>query len=373
PIGSFQGSLSAPTAPQLGSVAIRAAVERAGVEPSIVDEVTMGQVITAGVGQAPARQAAIAAGIPYRVPCATVNKVCGSGLYAVMLARRQIALGEAKVVVVGGMESMSKAPYLLPSARRGFRMGDQKAVDAMIHDGLWDPYGNKHMGMFGDLCARERGIDRQRQDDYAQSSYERAIEAQQQGRFNDEIVSVDAVRVDEEPSRFRPEKIPQLRPAFGDDGTITVANASKISDGSAVAVLMSRGEAERRGCKILATIVADATFAHEPAWFTTAPPQAIRKVADRAGVGIDEIDLFEINEAFAVVALAAIDELGLDHAKVNVHGGAISLGHPIGCSGARTLVTLISAMRQRNKRLGCVALCLGGGEAVAMIVRLEED
>ena len=380
PIGSFQGSLSSFTAPKLGAVAIKAAVERAKIEPGDVDEVMMGQVITAGVGQAPARQAALAAGIPSSVPCTTINKVCGSGLNAVMHARRMIALGEAKIVIAGGMESMSGAPYLLPGARRGFRMGNQQAVDAMVHDGLWDPYQSKHMGTFGDLCASERGFSRQQQDAYARASYSRAVEAQQQGHFAEEIVpvtvesrgSTSCVDADEEPTRFRPEKIALLKPAFSTDGSITAANASKISDGAAAVVLMSRAEAERRGCPAFATIVADATFAHEPEWFTTAPPQAIQAVADRAGIAIDQIDLFEINEAFAVVVLAAMKELGLDHEKVNIHGGAISLGHPIGCSGARTLVTLLNAMRQKNKQIGCVSLCLGGGEAVAMIVRSDE-
>jgi acetyl-CoA C-acetyltransferase len=379
PIGSFQGSLSSLTAPELGAVAIRAAIERACIEPADVDEVIMGEVITAGVGQAPARQAALAAGLPSSVPCTTLNKVCGSGLNAVMHARRMIALGEAKIVLAGGMESMSNAPYVLPGARSGFRMGTQQALDAMIYDGLWDPYQSRHMGTFGDLCARERGFSREAQDAYAKSSYERAIAAQKQRRFASEIAPVilealgTATRVDtdEEPARFRPEKMATLKPAFDADGSITVGNASKISDGAAAVVVMSRAEAERRGSQALATIVADATHAHEPQWFTTAPPQAIRKVADRTGIGVEQIDLFEINEAFAVVVLAAMKVLELDHSKVNIHGGAISLGHPIGCSGARTLVTLVNAMRQTGARTGCVSLCLGGGEAVAMIVRRD--
>ena len=379
PIGRFEGALSSVPAPQLGAVAIRAAVERAGIAPEDVDEVIMGQVITSGVGQAPARQAAIGAGIPYSVPSTTVNKVCGSGLKAVMMARAQIALGEAKVVVAGGMESMSGAPYLLPGARQGYRMGPKQAVDSMIHDGLWDPYGNVHMGHLGDLCASERDFSREQQDEYARESYTRAIAAQENGVLADEIAPVPVkmrketieVTQDEEPAQFKPEKMSHLRPSFAADGSVTPANASKISDGAAAVVLMTHGEAERRGCPILATIVADATHAQDPNWFTTAPPVAMRAAVDRAGLAPDDIDLYEINEAFAVVVLAAMRELELDRDKVNVHGGAISLGHPIGCSGTRTLVTLLNALEKHDKQLGCVALCIGGGEAVSMVVGRE--
>jgi acetyl-CoA C-acetyltransferase len=381
PIGSFQGALSSLSATQLGAGTIKAAVERAGVPPADVSEVIMGQVLGAGAGQAPARQAAIHAGLPTSVPCTTINKVCGSGLKAVMLARQAIALGEADVVVAGGMESMSNAPYLLPGARAGYRMGNAQILDALIHDGLWDPFGEAVMGSYGDRCAAERGFSRQAQDAFAQLSYERAITAQRAGLFDDEIVPVSVrgkgglaeVTADEEPSRYKPEKLPTLPPAFGKDGSVTAANASKLSDGAAALVLMSRAEAHRRGCRPLATVVADATFAQEPAWFTTAPPGAVRLAAKRAGVALADIDLFEINEAFAVVALSAIRDLGLDETRVNVRGGAISLGHPIGCSGARVLVTLIGALRHGRKRLGCATLCLGGGEAVAMIVRREDE
>jgi len=379
PLGSFQGSLSSLNAPQLGAIAIQAAVERATLKPTDVDEVIIGQVLSAGVGQAPARQAALSAGLPDSVPCATVNKVCGSGLYSVMLARRAIALGEANIVVAGGMESMSNAPYLLPGARQGFRMGEQKIVDAMIYDGLWDPYSAQHMGNLGELCARSRGFSRKSQDEYAMRSYERALAAKRKGKFEREMVPVQvtqkkkvaSILADEEILRYAPDKFEKLRPVFDAGGTITAANASKISDGAAAIVMMSREEAERRGCPILASWVADATFAQDPAWFTTAPAKAIQKVAERAEISLGQIDLFEINEAFAGVVLATLEELKIDEKRVNVHGGAISLGLPLGCSGTRLLVTLCSAMESLDGKLGCVSLCLGGGEAVAAIIRRE--
>ncbi|RME06437.1 MAG: thiolase family protein, partial [Deltaproteobacteria bacterium] len=327
-------------------------------------------------GQAPARQAAIHAGLPTSVPCTTINKVCGSGLKAVMLAVQAIQLGDAEIVVAGGMESMSNAPYLLADARAGFRMGHRKALDAMIHDGLWDPYGNAHMGNFGDLCAREKHFSREEQDAFARQSYERARKAQAEGWFREEIVPVTVpgkkgervVEEDEEPARYDPEKMAKLRPAFDPAGSVTAANASKIDDGAAALVLMSRQEAERRGLPVLATVLSHATFAQDPAWFTTAPIGAITRALDRAGLSAQEIDLYEINEAFAVVTMAAIRELSLDPARVNIWGGAVSLGHPIGCSGARILVTLLSAMAHEEKRLGCASLCIGGGEAVALVV-----
>jgi acetyl-CoA C-acetyltransferase len=376
PIGAFQGSLSSLTAPQLGAHAISAALESANVEPGDVSEVIMGQVLTAGAGQAPARQAAIGAGLPTSVPCTTINKVCGSGLKAVMLGRQAIQLGEAEIVVAGGMESMSNAPYLLPTARSGMRMGNQKAVDAMIHDGLWDPYGDSHMGNFGDLCAREHSFSREEQDAFSKASYERAIEAQKKGYFNDEICPVEiksrkgshTVDTDEEPSRYNPERMPSLRPAFAKDGTITAANASKIDDGAACVILMSRDAAEKRGCHILATITADGTFAQDPEWFTTAPAGAITRASERAGLSPNDIDLYEINEAFAVVTMVTMKELQLEQDRVNVRGGAVSLGHPIGCSGARILVTLLHTMKDRDAKSGCASLCIGGGEAVALIV-----
>lgn len=377
PIGAFQGALSSLSAPALGAVAIRAALERAAVAPTEVSEVIMGEVLTAGVGQAPARQAALAAGLPTSVPCLTINKVCGSGLKAVMLARQAIALGEAEIVVAGGMESMSNAPYLLPTARGGMRMGNQTAVDSMIHDGLWDPYGDAHMGGFGDLCAREHGFSREDQDGFAKESYERALKAQSEGVFAREIVPVEiagkkgavVIDRDEEPGRYLPEKMPSLRAAFGKDGTVTAANASKIDDGAAALVLMSRDEATRRGLPVLATLVADGSFAQEPKWFTTAPAGSITRACERAGLAPTDIDLYEINEAFSVVTLATMKELGLARDRVNVHGGAVSLGHPIGCSGARILVTLVHALEHHGKSTGCASLCIGGGEAVAVVIR----
>ncbi len=376
PIGSFQGTLSSVPAVQLGATAIKAAVERARIEPHGVDEVLMGQVVTAGVGQAPARQAALGAGLPNSVPCSTINKVCGSGLKSVMMARQAIKAGATNVAVAGGMESMSLAPYLLPEARSGHRMGNKSAVDSMMHDGLWDPYGDKPMGDYGELCASEKSFSREAQDAYSIRSYERAVGASESGAFDDEIVPVEVqvkrqtqdVARDEEPTRFRPDKLPQLRPAFAADGTITAANASKISDGAAAVVLMSREEAEKCGAPILARIVSDASFAQEPEWFTTAPVGAMKKALELAELSADAIDIYEINEAFAVVAMAAIQELGLDEERVNIRGGAISLGHPIGCSGARVLVTLVNAMRSTGKRYGCVSLCIGSGEAVAMVL-----
>lgn len=376
PIGAFQGSLSNLSAPQLGSLVVSAALEKASIQGTDVNEVIMGQVLSAGAGQAPARQASLGAGIPASVPCLTINKVCGSGLKAVMLGRQSIQLGDAEIVVAGGMESMSNAPYLLPTARSGMRMGDQKAVDAMIHDGLWDPYGDSHMGNFGDLCAREHSFSREDQDAFSQTSYERAIDAQKNGLFEDELVPVEiktrkntvVIDKDEEPGRYNPERMPGLRPAFAKEGTITAANASKIDDGAACVVMMSREEAEKRGCTVLATIASDGTFAQEPEWFTTAPAGAITRAAEKAGIAPADIDLYEINEAFAVVTMVTMKELALEHEKVNVRGGAVSLGHPIGCSGARILVTLLHAMKDRNAKTGCASLCIGGGEAVALIV-----
>jgi acetyl-CoA C-acetyltransferase len=377
PIGSFQGALSALSAPRLGAVAIKGALEKAGVKPDEVSEVIMGEVLTGGVGQAPARQASIYAGLPTSVPCMTLNKVCGSGLKAVMLARQAIALGDADIVVAGGMESMSNAPYALPTARGGMRMGNQSAVDLMIHDGLWDPYGDSHMGGFGDLCAKEKSFTREDQDAFAKESYERAIKAQKEGWFDDELVKVEiegrkgkvtVVDTDEEPARYNPEKMPALRAAFGKDGTVTAANASKIDDGAAALVLMSKDEAEKRGCDILATIKSDGTFAQDPEWFTTAPAGAIQRACEKASLAPADVEAYEINEAFAVVTLTTMKDLGLDHATVNMHGGAVSLGHPIGCSGARILVTLLHAMKRHDKKTGCASLCIGGGEAVAVVV-----
>ena len=377
PIGSFRGTLSSLPAPRLGSIVIKEAIRRAGVKPSDVDEVIMGNVISAGIGQAPARQAAIFAGLPSSVECMTINKVCGSGLKAVMLASQAVMLGDAQVVVAGGLESMSNAPYLLEKAREGFRMGNAEVVDAMMKDGLLDAYHNTLMGIAGELCAKECSISRLAQDEFAIMSYTRAQEAQKAGIFSKEIVGVeikgakgDPVTVlnDEDVTKTNFEKIPKLRPAFTQDGTITAANSSKISDGAAALVVMSAEKARALGIKPMARLLASASFAKDPDWFTTSPADVIPKVLARAGLAVKEIDLFEINEAFAVVALAVNKIAGLDVGKVNVNGGAIALGHPLGASGARILVTLLYALEQRNLKRGLAALCIGGGEASGVIV-----
>jgi acetyl-CoA C-acetyltransferase len=377
PIGAFLGSLSELPAPRLGAVAIAEAVRRARIEPADVDEVIMGNVLTAGVGQAPARQAAIFAGLPEHVPCMTINKVCGSGLKAVMLAEQAIRCGDAHIVVAGGQESMSNAPYLLPKARTGLRMGNAQLVDSMIHDGLWDVYNQFHMGDAAELCARTCNIGRDEQDEYAALSYRRALEAQQKGYFADEIVPVTyeqrngqtvTVDTDEEPAKVRFEKIPQLKPVFRPDGTVTAANASSIDDGAAALVVMSEERAHALGIEPLARIVAHGSVAQKPEWFTTAPIEGIKRVLAKAGMKLEDIDLFEINEAFAVVALVAQKQLGIPLERLNVHGGAVALGHPIGASGARILTTLLYALRRYRKRYGMAAICIGGGEASALIV-----
>jgi len=377
PIGSFGGALSAFTAPRLGAIAIEEALRRANVPKDRVQEVIMGCVLTAGVGQAPARQAAIFSGLPVSVECLTVNKVCGSGLKAVMLGAQAIALGDADVVVAGGMESMSNSPYLLDKARTGYKMGHAQLTDSMIKDGLWDVYNDYHMGNAAELCARECHIPREAQDTFAIESYKRAQEAQRNHWLDEEIVPVpipqktgDPILVseDEEPKKARFDKIPQLKPAFQKDGTITAANASKINDGAAALVVMSAAVAKELRLTPLARIVAYASAAKKPEWFTTAPADVIAKVLKKTGFRIEDIDLFEINEAFAVVNLAVMNSIGLDSSKVNVHGGAVAFGHPIGASGARILVTLLSALKRRNVRRGMAAICIGGGEAAGMIV-----
>jgi acetyl-CoA C-acetyltransferase len=377
PIGSFQGALSGLTAPKLGAVAIRAALERGRVAPDAVGEVYMGCVLPAGQGQAPARQAAIAAGVPPSVGAVTVNKVCGSGLKSVVFARNAIASGEHDVVIAGGMESMTNAPYLLPKAREGYRLGHAQVIDSMITDGLWDPYGNVHMGDCGELCAREKGISRADQDAFAAESYRRALRAQADGKFRGEIVPVElpqkkgapvVVADDEEPGRGNIEKLPTLRPAFQKEGTITAGNASSINDGAAALVLASADVAAARGWKPLARVVATAGHAQAPEWFTTAPAGAIERLLERAGWKKDDVDLWEINEAFAVVSIANNRMLGLDPARVNVWGGAVALGHPIGASGARILVTLLAALADGGKRRGVASLCIGGGEGIALAV-----
>ena len=377
PIGSFGGSLSSIPAPRLGALVIAEAVRRAGVPSSEVQEVIMGNVLTAGEGQAPARQAALFGGLPESVECLTINKVCGSGLKAVMLASQAIAVGDADVIIAGGMESMSNVPYLLEKARTGYRMGHGEVVDALIKDGLWEVYNNYHMGNAAELCAKECAIPREAQDEFAIASYKRAQDAQASGRFREEIVPVEIpqrngpdiiIDTDEEPGKAKFEKIPQLKPAFQLDGTVTAANSSKINDGAAALMLMASDRAHALHVRPLARIVASASSAKKPEWFTTAPVDAISKVLTKAGLKLDDIDLFEINEAFAVVPLAAMKTLGIASDKVNVNGGAVALGHPIGASGARILVTLLYALRQRGLKRGLATLCIGGGEASALIV-----
>ena len=367
-VGSLNGALANSTAPQLGSKAAADALAKSGVKPEELGEVVLGCVISAGVGQAPARQAAIGAGIPVSVGATTVNKVCGSGMKAVMLASQSIALGEEDYALAGGMESMSKAPFLLDKARSGYRYGDAKLLDAILKDGLMDPYDGVHMGDCGELCAREHGITRAMQDDYAVKSYQRALEAQAKGVFKSEIVAVDGVDVDEEPGRAKLDKVSKLRPAFQKDGTITAANASKLNDGAAALILSSAKGAAGR--KPLARVAGWATHCQEPKWFTTAPAGAVESLLKKTGWTKDSVDLFEVNEAFAVVPLAVMKLAGLPHEKVNVHGGAVALGHPLGASGARILVTLINALKIRGAKRGVAAICLGGGEAVAVALEL---
>ncbi|WP_375454693.1 acetyl-CoA C-acyltransferase [uncultured Methylobacterium sp.] len=368
PMGAFQGELSGFSAPQLGSVAIRAAVERAGLPGDAVSEVVMGCVLPAGLGQAPARQAALGAGLSEATPCATLNKVCGSGMKAIMLGHDMIAAGSAEVVVAGGMESMSNAPYLLDKARAGQRLGHGRLLDHMFLDGLEDAYDRgRLMGSFADDTAQHYRFSREAQDAYALESLDRAKRATEAGAFAGEIVPVGDVRRDEGPRRARPDKVPTLKPAFRPDGTVTAANASSISDGAAALVLMRRSRAER-GAVPLGVICGHASHAAAPAWFSTAPVGAIAKLLDKVGWRAGEVDLYEINEAFAVVAMAAMRDLGLPHERVNVHGGACALGHPIGASGARIVVTLLAALARTGGRRGIAALCIGGGEATAIAV-----
>jgi acetyl-CoA C-acetyltransferase len=380
PIGSFMGSLRTVPAPKLGSIAIKGVLEKSAIDPGIVDEVIMGNVLTAGVGQAPARQAALAAGLPEQVTCMTINKVCGSGLKAVMLAAQAIQVGDADVVIAGGQENMSLAPHLLPKMRTGQKMGHAKLIDSMIGDGLWEVYNDFHMGNAAELCASDYNISREQQDAMAVESYQRSLKAQSDGKFDNEIVPVNipqrkgeplVISKDEEPGKVKFEKIPALRPVFEKDGTVTAANASTINDGAAAVLLMSEEKATELGLKPLARIVAQASAAKKPVEFTTAPADAITKVLAKAGMSIDEIDLFEVNEAFAVVNLAVNQKTGLTMENVNIYGGAVSLGHPIGASGARVLVTLLSALHQENKKMGLATLCIGGGEASAVIVEKQ--
>jgi acetyl-CoA C-acetyltransferase len=380
PIGTFQGALSSVPAPRLGARVIEGLLEQAGVSADLVDEVVMGCVLQAGVGQAPARQAAIFGGLPHSVPCTPVNKVCGSGLKAVMMGYDLIRLGEARVVVAGGMENMSMVPYALERARTGYRLGHGAVTDLLIADGLWDVYNDYHMGNAAELCAAETRVSRAEQDELALESYRRANEAISTGVFSEEIVPVAVpqrrgepvlVSQDEEPGKGRPEKIPTLRSAFMKDGTVTAANASSINDGAAAVLMVEEEYARELGLEVLGHVCGYASHAQAPEWFSTAPAKSIKKVLDRNQLTTADVGLFEINEAFAVVSIAAIRELELDLDKVNVHGGAVALGHPIGASGARILVTLLHAMKRQGTKRGVASLCIGGGEAVAVLVESE--
>lgn len=375
-IGAFQGAFRDVPAPRLGARALAGAIERAGLAPTDIEQVYLGCVLTAGIGQAPARQAALAAGCPESTGAITFNKVCGSAMRAVMSAANDLRAGDFRIVAAGGMENMSRAPYLALGARDGLRLGHGQFVDSMIHDGLWDPYGDKHMGNCAELCVAKYEFTREQQDDYSRRSYARARAAQESGAFAREIVAVEiegrkgttVIDRDEEPFKVDLEKMATLRPAFDKAGTVTAANASKIDDGAAVLVLSTAEEAARRGLRPIARLVAQASHAQAPDWFTTAPVAAMRKALDRAGLAVGDIDLFEINEAFAVVAMACARELGIPDDRLNVRGGAVALGHPIGASGARILVTLLDALAERGGRFGCAGICIGGGEATSVVV-----
>lgn len=376
PVGTFQGAFSSVPAPRLGATAIAAALKDAKVQGADVDECIMGQVLTAGVGQAPARQAAIYAGLPNSVPCMTINKVCGSGLKSVMLAADNIMLGNTAIAVAGGQENMTLAPHLLENSRAGYRMGHVTTTDSMIKDGLWDPYSNFHMGNAAELCVKEYKVTRQQQDEFAVESYKRAQAAQKSGLFTAEIIPVEMTvkgatqkfESDEEPGKARFDKMGELRAAFDKDGTITAANASKINDGGAALVLASDKAVKDKNLKPIARVVAHGTFAQDPKWFTTAPVNAIKRAVEKAKLSINDIDLFEINEAFSVVTMVAMKELNIPHSKVNVNGGAVAIGHPIGASGTRILTTLIHTLGAQKKKFGLATLCVGGGEGVALIV-----
>jgi len=379
PMGAFQGAFSSISAPELGSAAIKAAMAEAKVDAASIDQVVMGCVLSAGQGQAPARQAALGADLPLSTEATTINKMCGSGMQAAIMAHDAIKAGSINIAVAGGMESMTNAPYLLPKARGGMRMGNQAVIDSMMHDGLTDAYEGGAMGVFADQIAAEYQFTREQQDAYAIESVRRAQAAEAEGKFDRELTPVTVkgrkgdtiVEKDEGPSNARPEKIPSLRPVFNKDGTVTAANASSINDGAAALVLMRRSKAEAGGHKVLAEIVSHAAHAHEPARFTTAPVNAMKKALEKAGWTKDDVELWEINEAFAVVPMIAMQELGLDHAKVNVNGGGCVLGHPIGASGARIMATLIAEMEKRDAKTGLASLCIGGGEATAMCLKRD--
>ena len=378
PMGGMMGSLSSVSSPELGAVAIRAAIERAGLDKATIDEVIMGSVLSAAVGQAPARQAALAAGLGKATPCTTVNKVCGSAMMSVMMAGNALRSAQSSLVVAGGMESMSRAPYLIPQGRQGYRFGSAEMLDHMQYDGLQDAYQGLAMGNFAESCATKYQFSREDQDAYAIESLRRANAAIEQGLFSREIAPVTitsrkgdiVIDTDEQPGNARPDKIPQLRPAFVKEGTVTAANASSISDGAAALTLMMADEAEAQGLKPIALIHGYDQVAQEPEWFTTAPVTAMNNTLQRVGWSVEDVDLWEVNEAFAVVAMAALKEIGMPHERLNVHGGACALGHPIGASGSRIIVTLIHALQQRGGKKGVASLCIGGGEATAMAIEI---
>ncbi len=377
PIGSFQGALANISAVDLGAKVIKNLIEITKLDPNLVDEVIMGNVISTGLGQAPARQAAILGGLSEKTECLTINKMCGSGLKAVMLANQAISCGDAEIVIAGGMESMSNAPYILPNARNGYRLGNGTILDTLIKDGLWDVYNNIHMGSCAEVCAKDFSMSRKEVDDFAIKSYKNAISAIENEKFQKEIIPITIhgkkgstiVAIDEEPGKVNFDKIPELRPAFEKDGVVTAANASKLNDGASAVILMSEDKAIELGYKPLFEIVSQASFAKAPVYFTTAPADAISKVLAKANLTVNDIDLFEINEAFAVVSIAVNKILKLDESKVNVNGGAIALGHPIGASGARILTTLVYEMLARDSKYGLASLCIGGGEASAVIIK----
>ncbi len=378
PVGAFQGQLSSLSATDLGAIVIKNLISTIAINPIEINEVIMGNVLSAGLGQAPARQAALYANLPNAVQTLTINKMCGSGLKAVMLADQAIRLDDASVVIAGGMESMSNAPYILKDARRGHRLGHGKIIDSMIHDGLWDVYNDKHMGNCAEILSLERSYTRDSQDQFATMSYKKALDAQKNNIFDSEIVPIEIkqkkgisiqINIDEEPSKVRFDKIPNLNPAFQKGGAITAANASKLNDGAAAMILMSEQKAKLLNINPIAKIICHASYAHDPEWFTTAPAKAIGKVLDKSGLTVDQIDLWEINEAFSAVTMAAIDDYNIDPKKVNIYGGAVALGHPIGASGARIMTTLLNGLNhKKTARYGLATLCIGGGEASAIIL-----
>jgi len=377
PIGSFGGALSGISAPKLGATAISAAIKKAGIQPKDVEEVLMGNVLQAGIGQAPARQAAIYAGISENVPCTTINKVCSSGMKAIMMASQSIKAGDADIIVAGGMENMSAVPHYLQNGRNGTKLGNMPLVDGLVHDGLTDVYNEQHMGVCAELCASEHEISREEQDAFALESYRRSAAAWEAGKYRNEVVPVHVpqrrgddliIDTDEDFSKVRHDKVPSLRPVFKKDGTITAANASNINDGACALVIMSAEKAAEMKLSPLAKITGYADAAHEPEWFTTAPAKALPKALKKAGINLNKVDYFELNEAFSVVGLANMKILGLDSSKVNVNGGAVSLGHPLGASGARIVSTLLSVLDQNNGKVGAAAICNGGGGASAIVI-----